>query len=154
MLGDSALSVLVLTVRWVLINALEFLCLCFFSLTARKIGIQLVFVFGFWSKNCCWCLQRWDSTSSRGVFALRHGISIFRKFAQVHLQLPVRISLYLFLTFSLFSLFLYPSVKPFFDKLFFFSSQIIQQLLLSTKIPILLDNLCSCILLIFGCVQG
>ena len=45
--GDSALSVLVLTVRWVLINVLEFLCLCFFSLSARKRGIQLVFVFGF-----------------------------------------------------------------------------------------------------------
>ena len=59
MWGDSALSVLVLTVRWVLINVLEFLCLCFFSLSARKRGIQLVFVFGFWSKNCCWCLQRW-----------------------------------------------------------------------------------------------
>ena len=47
MWGDSALSVLVLTVRWVLINVLEFLCLCFFSLSARKRGIQLVFVFGF-----------------------------------------------------------------------------------------------------------
>ena len=47
MLGDSAPSVLVLTVRWVLINVLEFLCLCFFSLSARKRGIQLVFVFGF-----------------------------------------------------------------------------------------------------------
>ena len=45
-LGDSALSALVLTVRWVLINV-EFLCLCFFSLSARKRGIQLVFVFGF-----------------------------------------------------------------------------------------------------------
>ena len=45
-LGDSAPSVLVLTVRWVLINV-EFLCLCFFSLSARKRGIQLVFVFGF-----------------------------------------------------------------------------------------------------------
>ena len=45
-LGDSAPSVLGLTVRWVLINV-EFLCLCFFSLSARKRGIQLVFVFGF-----------------------------------------------------------------------------------------------------------
>ena len=34
---------------------LSFLCLCFFSLSARKKGIQLVFVFGFWSKNCCRC---------------------------------------------------------------------------------------------------
>ena len=77
MLGDSAPSVLVLTVRWVLINVLEFFlfvflfslckkkrdsayvcvwvlinvleffCLCFFSLSVRKRGIQPVFVFGF-----------------------------------------------------------------------------------------------------------
>ena len=44
---NEAPSVLVLTVRWVLINVLEFLCLCFFSLSTRKRGIQLVFVFGF-----------------------------------------------------------------------------------------------------------
>ena len=56
---NEAPSVLVLTVRWVLINVLEFLCLRFFSLSTRKRGIQLVFVFGFWSKSCCWCLQRW-----------------------------------------------------------------------------------------------
>ena len=151
MLGDSTPSVLVLTVRWVLINVLEFLCLCFFSLSTRKRGIQLVFMFGFWSKNCCWCLQRWDLASSQGVFAFWHGISIFRKFAQVHLQLPVSFSLYLFLSLLSFLFVSVPFEKPFFDKLFF-SSQIIQQLLLPTKIPILLDNRCPCILLIFGCV--
>ena len=43
---NEAPSVLVLTVRWVLINV-EFLCLCFFSLSARKRGIQLVFGFRF-----------------------------------------------------------------------------------------------------------
>ena len=75
-LGDSTPSVLMLTVthhekskskskskqytRWVLINVFEFLCLCFFSLSTRKRGIQLVFVFGFWSKNCCWCLQKFN----------------------------------------------------------------------------------------------
>ena len=44
---NEAPSMLVLTVRWVLINVLEFFYLCFFSLSARKRGIQLVFVFGF-----------------------------------------------------------------------------------------------------------
>ena len=63
MLGDSAPSVLVLTVRWVLINVLEFLCLCFFYLSARKRGIRLMFVFGFCTETererlcVCVCLE-------------------------------------------------------------------------------------------------
>nr|POE62062.1 ribonuclease 3-like protein 2 [Quercus suber] len=38
----------------------------------------------------CWACYTIYQASSRGVFALWHGISIFRKFAQVHLQLPVQ----------------------------------------------------------------
>ena len=77
MLGDSAPSVLVLTIRWVLINVLEFLCLCFFYLYARKRGIQLVFVFRFCietereklcvceSQRGCGVLMAWRETDTK-----------------------------------------------------------------------------------------